>query len=234
MLIKPVGCFVKRSVSLLQVRHLNRKTLSNMSSIKKQHFDHFFVLDFEATCLRNELIVPQEIIEFPCLKLSTETFEVESTFHRYVRPLVRPNLSHFCTELTGITQEMVEHESDFSEVFADFKKWVSEETNGTKDSFTAVICGDWDLKTMLPNQCQLSEVQIPEYFDQWINIKKSYHVAKKTFPRSLEAMIKGLNLVFQGRQHSGIDDSTNIARIVRILAEKGHVFVNTSSRVYVN
>jgi hypothetical protein len=49
--------------------------------------------------------------------------------------------------------------------------------------FTLVTSGDWDLKTMLPNQCRLSGVDLPAYAGEWINVKKSFHAARN---RSLE------------------------------------------------
>ena len=44
------------------------KKKGNMS-ISPQQFDYFLVLDFEATCERGIKLKPQEIIEFPCLKV---------------------------------------------------------------------------------------------------------------------------------------------------------------------
>ena len=38
--------------------------------ISAQQFDYFLVLDFEATCERDTKLRPQEIIEFPCLKVT--------------------------------------------------------------------------------------------------------------------------------------------------------------------
>jgi DNA polymerase III alpha subunit (gram-positive type) len=70
----------------------------------RQIYDYFLVLDFEATCLENEKIAVQEIIEFPCIKVNAITMEPEAVFHQYVLPTVNPQLSHFCTKLTGITQ----------------------------------------------------------------------------------------------------------------------------------
>ena len=46
----------------------------------------------------------QEIIEFPCLALNTRTLTVDAEFHTFVRPVERPLLTDFCSELTGITQ----------------------------------------------------------------------------------------------------------------------------------
>ena len=71
---------------------------------KPQKFQYLLALDFEATCLKDRPIDPQEIIEIPCLKISSRTFQVESIFHSYVRPVHHPKLSNFCVELTGINQ----------------------------------------------------------------------------------------------------------------------------------
>lgn len=50
----------------------------------------------------------QEIIEFPCILVEftadNRGFETKSCFHSYVKPIVHPNLTEFCTQLTGITQ----------------------------------------------------------------------------------------------------------------------------------
>jgi inhibitor of KinA sporulation pathway (predicted exonuclease) len=61
--------------------------------VQAQNFDHLFVLDFEATCLRDQLLEPQEIIELPCLRVCTDDFSVKSTFHRYVRCVRRVKLA---------------------------------------------------------------------------------------------------------------------------------------------
>ena len=45
-------------------------------------------------------------VEFPAVLLNTSTGSIESEFHTYVLPEENPQLSEFCTELTGITQVM--------------------------------------------------------------------------------------------------------------------------------
>ena len=203
---------------------------ANRTKIVPQHFDYFLVMDFEATCQKNEKIEPQEIIEFPCLKVSGVDFQVESEFHRYVRPVHHPILTPFCTDLTGINQDRVDGEADFAGVFADFQTWLQSEQLLDK-KITFVTCGDWDLRTMLPAQCATTEVPVPEYFNQWINLKKSHHRVMRKFPRHLKEMLNGVGLQFQGRPHSGIDDTRNIARVLHALAEKSFVFENTSSKI---
>ena len=141
---------------------------------------HFLVLDFEATCVEGATIQPQEVIEFPCLLVRAADMVVEDQvgpatslatspslqFHEYVRPVAHPTLSPFCTQLTGITQEMVQvvpllaadlaqDRSAFPEVLGRFVGWY--QGLGLSPATAAFLtCGQWDLATMLPNQCTYS------------------------------------------------------------------------------
>ena len=63
------------------------------------------VLDFEATCFNDKRTFKQEIIEFPVVLIDAQTGnQIGEEFHFYLRPKFHPELSSFCTELTGITQ----------------------------------------------------------------------------------------------------------------------------------
>lgn len=98
----------------------------------KQPYDVFLVLDVEATCQQgadfnfpNEIIVSETIPWKPVLDLNippqefpvclmkwkdrtndktASKLEVVAEFRSFVKPTWRPNLSEFCTSLTGITQ----------------------------------------------------------------------------------------------------------------------------------
>jgi inhibitor of KinA sporulation pathway (predicted exonuclease) len=83
--------------------------------MNKQTFDYFCVLDFEATCQESNKDYTMEIIEFPVVMIDTQPLLIESTFQMYVKPIINPTLSDYCTQLTGITQETV----DSAYVFAD-------------------------------------------------------------------------------------------------------------------
>ncbi|KAL5021933.1 hypothetical protein ScPMuIL_001088 [Solemya velum] len=198
--------------------------------IKPQQFDYFLVLDFEATCSRDEKPDPQEIIEFPVLKVNSRTLETESIFHQYVQPRVHPELTGFCVELTGIIQDMVDGQPHIEDVLKSFHAWMIE--NGLIDGSTSsvfVTCGDWDLKTMLPSQCQFFNLPMQSYFRQWINIKKPFAEAMGVYPKGMMPMLKMLGVKHQGRHHSGIDDCKNIANILCGLLRRGHVFKVTGT-----
>ncbi|KAM9008114.1 ERI1 exoribonuclease 3 isoform 1-T1 [Ara ararauna] len=150
-------------------------SMAAMSSFPPQRYHYFLVLDFEATCDKPQ-IHPQEIIEFPILKLNGRTMEIESTFHMYVQPVVHPQLTPFCTELTGIIQGMVDGQPSLQQVLERVDEWMAKEgllDPSVKSIF--VTCGDWDLKVMLPGQCQYLGLPVADYFKQWINLKKRQH-----------------------------------------------------------
>ena len=130
-----------------------------------QPYDYLVIIDFEATCEEDKNHQdPQEIIEFPAVVLDTRSLETIAQFQRYVRPVLRPKLSDFCTKLTGITQEKVEEAEVFEVVLKEFVDWMNslglvvgeegEESvkEGERKQYCFVTHGDWDLKEMLPKQ----------------------------------------------------------------------------------
>ncbi|XP_063871907.1 ERI1 exoribonuclease 3-like isoform X1 [Scylla paramamosain] len=193
---------------------------------KVQRYDYFLVLDFEATCENEKKMNPQEIIEFPVLKVNAQTYEIEDTFQQFVQPEYHPKLTRFCTELTSITQEDVNSAKIFKEVFEDFRHWMEEKV-GLDKRFLFVTCGDWDLKTMLPSQCALHNIPVPPYCKSWLNIKKSYAIKKGDYVKGMYPMLDGLNLQYFGIPHRGIDDCKNIVNILRALADLQCEFLPT-------
>lgn len=221
---------IKRGKSL-GVQGGNKYWVQHRTSNRMQRYNNFLILDFESTCEKHVKIKPQEIIEFPCLWISSRNLEVISTFHQYVKPKFRPDLTTFCTELTGIIQETVETEPHFDYVFKNFLSWVEDTRNevGREENFIFVTCGDWDLKVMLPEQCELLNIAIPDFMKKWINIKKEFARIKGKFPYGIKDMLKQLDQPHIGRLHSGIDDCKNIANILKQLASEGAVFEQTGA-----
>lgn len=108
--------------------------------------DYFLVLDFEAD-KRDEKgsRAPEvmEIIEFPVLKVNARTLQIESTFHTYVQPVIHKELNPLITQLTGITQEMVDGQPTLNEALAMLDEWMRKERLLEKDVNSCfVTCGD--------------------------------------------------------------------------------------------
>ena len=204
-----------------------KKRLDECPLPRKQLYDYFVVLDFEATCLQGMKIRPQEIIEFPCQKVDSSTFEAKDgwMFHSYVKPVHRARLSPYCIKLTNISQATVQRSPKFIEVWNKFIAWMDEQgldSNG--ENFIFVTCGDWDLQTMLPEQANLvPEIgQLPECFRRWINIKDVFSevtgIKLVKSENDLMQMLKALDIDHEGKLHSGKDDVKNITNVLRTLA----------------
>lgn len=197
----------------------NPKRLITKTKDIAQQFNYLLLLDFEATCEKEIAINKPEIIEFPCLAINTNNWKIESSFHKYIKPKINPILSSFCTDLTGIMQETIDDESHFPVVFHEFCNWL-EANKFIYQQSAFVTCGDWDLKVMLPAQCQYDNLTIPNYLNKWINLKKSYYDATKYYPKSLKDMLMRLRLEHQGRSHSGLCDTLNMARVIKQLGQE--------------
>lgn len=88
--------------------------------------DYYLIVDLEATCA-DDGAVPRhemEIIEIGAVMQSARTFEVESEFQTFIHPVRHPELTEFCTELTGITQDNVAGAPPFREALEAMKAWM--------------------------------------------------------------------------------------------------------------
>lgn len=197
---------------------------STESSPTDTYYDYICVVDFEATCEEdNPSDFHHEIIEFPMVLINTHTLEIVDSFQEYVKPELNPQLSDFCVKLTGITQKMVEEADVFPAVLQRVVDWLQERELGTKYKYAILTDGAWDMSKFLNIQCRLSKIRYPQFAKKWINIRKSYGNFYKV-PRTqtkLSTMLEKLGLKYEGRPHSGLDDSKNIARIALRMLQDG-------------
>lgn len=95
-----------------------------------------------------------------------------------------------------------------------------------KKETVVVTCGDWDLKTMLPRQLTLTNTKlspkVSALLTNRVNIKFAFAKAYNKKPKGMAGMLEDLGLNLEGRHHSGIDDSRNIARITAKLIADGY------------
>ncbi|XP_053797342.1 3'-5' exoribonuclease 1 isoform X1 [Vidua chalybeata] len=222
------------------VKDVLKKRLKNyykkQKLMQKEHisgdscYDYICVVDFEATCEEgNPPEFVHEIIEFPVVLVNTRTLEIEDTFQQYVKPEINPKLSDFCISLTGITQDIVDKADIFPQVLQNVIEWMRQRELGTKYSYSMLTDGSWDMSKFLNIQCRISRIKYPSFAKKWINIRKSYGNFYKV-PRNqtkLTIMLENLGMNYDGRPHSGLDDSKNIARIaIRMLQDGCDLRVN--------
>lgn len=111
---------------LVSEQHNKRIRKKSKKKTLKSPLEYLIVIDFEATCFekpynqRNK----QEIIEFPAVLVSLKTGKIEKEFHTYCRPVELPELSDYCKNLTGITQETVDKGDLLADVIEEFRVWM--------------------------------------------------------------------------------------------------------------
>ncbi|XP_072847967.2 3'-5' exoribonuclease 1 isoform X1 [Pogona vitticeps] len=206
------------------------KLMQKQPTNANNYYDYICVIDFEATCEEgNQLELTHEIIEFPIVLLNTRTLEIEDTFQQYVKPEINPRLSDFCINLTGISQDLVDKADEFPKVLQCVVDWMKQKELGSKYSYCILTDGSWDMSKFLNIQCRVSRLKYPSFAKKWINIRKSYGNFYKV-PRNqtkLSTMLEKLGMDYDGRPHSGLDDSKNIARIaIRMLQDGCELRVN--------
>jgi 3'-5' exoribonuclease 1 len=198
---------------------------------KTTSFDFYAVLDFECTCERNARSFQHEIIEFPVVFLNARTLEVEMEFRRYVRPTEKPGLSKFCTELTGIDQGSVDTADTLDVVLLEFDRFLRDHGLTTMKSesadqarlrsFVIATDGPWDVLSFLRKECQRKGLPLQTYWDYFVDVRRQYAAWYNVRRCGIRKMLAQCGLEFQGREHSGIDDARNIARIAAEMIKTG-------------
>jgi inhibitor of KinA sporulation pathway (predicted exonuclease) len=197
-----------------------------MEKKEYKEYDYILVLDFEAQCQNGADLECQEIIEFPVLIIDVKQQKLlENFFHYYIRPVKMPVLTEFCKELIGIEQDWVDKGILLEEALVLFDKFL-EENKLLSSSFIIATCGDWDISTCLRKECTYKEIELKDYLCKWINVKKLYESFYNEPKGGMKEMLEKMNLTLDGRHHSGIDDSRNIAKIVLHLIKSGMQVTN--------
>ncbi|PIA53820.1 hypothetical protein AQUCO_00900422v1 [Aquilegia coerulea] len=198
------------------------------SELQFQEFQYFVVIDFEATCDKENNPQPQEIIEFPSVLVNSMTGQLEASFQTYVRPAYHQHLTDFCKELTGIQQIQVDRGVPLSEALLMHDKWLEEK--GIKHTnFAVVTWSNWDCRVMLESECRFKKIRKPYYFNRWINLRVPFNEVFGGVRCNLKEAVQLAGLAWEGRAHCGLDDARNTARLLSYLMHRGFRFSITNS-----
>ncbi|MFM2063432.1 MAG: polymerase PolC-type [Cyanobacteriota bacterium] len=174
---------------------------------------YFLIIDLEATCCdkrtfpRHEM----EMIEIGAVMLNRQTWEIDSEFQQFIKPVRNPQLTEFCTNLTSISQEQVDAAPTFPEVILKLTEWMN--------SFSHYIFCSWGNydKTQFLQDCKFHHVPYP-FGAEHRNIKKEFSeylgVSNKF---GMKQALEHLGMELKGIHHRGIDDARNIAAIYRYM-----------------
>ncbi|WP_299121462.1 3'-5' exonuclease [uncultured Winogradskyella sp.] len=167
------------------------------------------VIDLKATCWNGKIPQGQrsEIIEIGICELNTKTGEITKNKGILVRP-ERSKVSPFCTELTTITQDLLEAEGiSFQEACTKLR----EDYNA--HHYTWASYGAYDLN-MMKNQCTIKGIDYP-MSQNHINVKILFSEVKGLQRKvGMKGALGILEIPLEGTHHRGIDDAKNIAKIL--------------------
>jgi 2'-phosphotransferase len=170
-------------------------------------FDLLAVLDLEGK---------EEIIELPVLVLRASDCEEVGRFHTFVCPTTCASPPPLAVPFTAALAKL-------DAFLAPLKR-----AHGARVGF--VTCGDWDLKKQIPYQSRISKIEPPAWCNEWINVKHVFNRFCETRITGMPAMLTLSGIPLVGQHHLGMDDVSNIAKIVAWLRFRGAPIVLTAWR----
>ncbi len=174
---------------------------------------YFLIIDLEATCSKDGTIPrhQMEIIEIGAVMLNSSTWNIDSEFQQFIKPIIHPQLTDFCTELTTIKQQDVDVAPTFPEVISRLKKWML-----SFDNYTFCSWGNYD-KNQFIQDCKFHQIPYPftsvhrnikQEFSEYLGVSRKFGMAQA---------LQYLGMELQGTHHRGIDDARNIATIFKYM-----------------
>jgi 3'-5' exoribonuclease 1 len=187
-----------------------------MADLKR--FDYYLVLDLEATCCDRKTIRrhEMEIIEIGAVMVRATDLVILDEFQTFVRPVRCPILTAFCQSLTSITQTQVDQAPKYPEAIDTLKAWLSNYVNAIFGSW-----GDFD-RIQFEQDSKFHGIPYPIPYPH-VNLKQRFSEVQglpEQYGRPEALQLVGLSL--EGRNHRGIDDARNIAKLLPYILGQQH------------
>lgn len=175
------------------------------------------VLDLELTCWPDGKVPPgqrKEIIEAGLTTIDLSSLTIGKSLSFPVIPTMS-EVSPFCTELTDWTEAKLKRQG------MTMKELVRRlaTKHGAKNRVLVTDSGS-EAETFR-TQCELMGIDYP-FGNETHNVSTMFSMLTKRFENlSLKEKLRLLGLEFEGRPHSGVDDSRNIARLLIAVIQRG-------------
>jgi inhibitor of KinA sporulation pathway (predicted exonuclease) len=169
------------------------------------------VVDLEATCDEPRQIPKREIevIELGAVLVRGDDLSVEARFSAVVRPTLRPTLTPFCTQLTGISQVEVDAAPPLPDALAALAAALPLADPGLR------FCswGDFD-EVQLRREC--ARLGLPHPFPGGHTDLRELFRRAHGGPRryGVRTALERVGLPFHGAAHRALPDAENAARLL--------------------
>ncbi|REC48522.1 3'-5' exonuclease [Chryseobacterium pennipullorum] len=172
--------------------------------------DNILIIDLESTCWENRPPRGQEseIIEIGVCIMNAASGRISKNEGILIKPR-HSKVSPFCTELTTLTQNMLDHEGIMLDDAFDILR-----AEYDSEELTWASYGNYDLN-MLQNQARRFYLDYP-LTDNHINVKTLFGQTHPSIRKSvgMQRALGELGLPLEGTHHRGVDDAKNIAKIL--------------------
>lgn len=175
------------------------------------------VIDLEATCDEGDALVSSdmEIIEIGAIWATPEGRVIDS-FEILVRPVVHPQLTPFCQQLTGITQAAVDEAETFPAAAAQLMTFARRHQPSARATWSS--WGQFDAK-QLARDCARHNVAHPLADFEHTNLKRRFAKARRMKEVGMARALQMTGLALEGTHHRALDDARNIARLLPFTCE---------------
>ena len=167
----------------------------------------YLVVDLEATCDDHDALPrdESEIIEIGAVLVDGATLEPIEEFQTFVRPVVHPRLTPFCTRLTTISQADVVRAPTF--------RFVAPKLAAFGQGALFCSWGGYD-KNQLERDARRAGIRSP-LGPRHLNLKEMFaRAAGERGQIGNQSAMRRVGLTPTGTHHRGIDDARNIARLL--------------------
>ncbi|GFM66899.1 exonuclease [Pseudomonas cichorii] len=175
---------------------------------------HWLVIDLEATTEEGGWPVAEmEIIEIGATLVNQDGRELDH-FERFVRPVRRPLLTHFCRELTHISQSNIDSAASLSTVWPQFERWLSHHQARVVGWAS---WGEYDRKQLVE---QWREHRLESALNElpYVNLKQRFAEARQLQRApGLNSALQLAGMQFSGQQHRALVDARNTARLLPLI-----------------
>lgn len=176
--------------------------------------DRIAIIDLECTCDDTGEIIPRhemEIIEIGCV-IADIKGNTYNEFNCFVKPVIHPILTSFCTQLTSISQDQVNNGLSFEKALTGLDDFLFNENINMWGSW-----GGFDANQIRKDirNNRIRETSFPFLRLPHTNLSAEYVIQNKLKKKvGVRKALSQNKMNFIGVPHRGIDDVRNIARLL--------------------
>jgi len=176
--------------------------------------DRIAIIDLECTCDDTGKIIARhemEIIEIGCV-IADIKGNTYNEFNCFVKPVIHPILTSFCTQLTSISQDQVNNGLSFEKALTGLDDFLFNENINMWGSW-----GGFDANQIRKDirNNRIRETSFPFLRLPHTNLSAEYVIQNKLKKKvGVRKALSQNKMNFIGVPHRGIDDVRNIARLL--------------------